>query len=60
MGGIAVEEDINLLAQKLLVSDWYKMDYELLIQLIKEASRYAKEIIDMANGKTTPTKQTRW
>jgi len=59
MGGIAVEEDINLLAQKLLVSDWYKMDYELLIQLIKEASRYAKEIIDMANGKTTPTKQTR-
>ena len=54
-----MEEDINLLAQKLLVSDWYKMDYELLIQLIKEASRYAKEIIDMANGKTTPTKQTR-
>lgn len=44
------KNDINLLVQKLLISDWNKMDYELFVQFVKKTSEYLKEIIDAANG----------
>ena len=43
------DDDINLLVQKLLVSDWSKMDYELFTQFVKKTSEYLKEILDAAN-----------
>lgn len=49
-----MEDDINLLVQKLLITDWYEMDCELFTKLIIEAGKYAKEVIDMANKETIP------
>lgn len=44
------KNDTNLLVQKLLISDWSKMDYELFTQFVKKTSECLKEIIDAANG----------
>lgn len=43
------ENDINLLVQKLLVSDWCKMDFKLFEQLVKEIHINIKEILDSAH-----------
>lgn len=50
------QNDINLLVQKLLASDWNKMNFELFQQLVIETGKQVKKVLDVANlvsnGKT--------
>lgn len=41
--------NINLLVQKLLVSDWDKMNFELFRQLVTRTRKQLEEIFDAAD-----------